>query len=157
VRFPRGIGSRRPRCPTIEIDPVDLVDDLPHQRAVFHAVVGSVEGGFNERDDVATAVEDFQPGQQVVVSKGEQSVPGDAFFIGGPVGPAEFVWKRGFIVVAQDFHLLFTIIEDFQEEHPAELSKSLSIAINTSIFAQDILDGLDEVGDVGHGANRIDE
>ena len=116
-----------------------------------------VEGGFDERNNVASAVEDFQPRQQVVVGKGEQSVPGDAFFIGGPVGSAEFVWKRGFVVVAQDFHPLFTIIEDFQEEHPAELSKSLSIAIDTSIFAHDILDGLDEVGEVGHGANRIDE
>jgi hypothetical protein len=28
----------------VKVDAVDLVDDLAHQRAVFHVVVGTVEG-----------------------------------------------------------------------------------------------------------------
>ena len=135
----------------IEVDAVDLVDDLAHQRAVLHVVAGTVEGGLDERDDVAAAGEDFQFGQKVVVGKGEESVAGDAFGVGGPVGPAEFLRQRGFVVIAEDFHLLFAVVEDFEEEHPAELGKALGIAIDTSVLAHDVLDGFDEVGDVGHG------
>jgi len=135
----------------VEVDAVDLVDDLAHQRAVLHVVVGIVERGLDERDDVAAAGEDFQCWEQVVVGKGEQRIAGDAFFIGGPVGPSEFLGQRGFVVVAQDFHLLFAVVEDLQEEHPAELSEALGITIDTSVFAHDVLDGFDEVGDVGHG------
>ena len=43
----------------VEVDAVDLVDDLSHQRAVLHVVVGTVEGGLDERDDLAAAGEGF--------------------------------------------------------------------------------------------------
>ena len=39
----------------------------------------------DEGDDIATAGKNLQFWQQGVVGKGEESVAGDAFFIGGPV------------------------------------------------------------------------
>ena len=34
-----------------------------------------VEGGFDERDNVASAVEDFQPGQQALLAKASRASP----------------------------------------------------------------------------------
>ena len=36
----------------VEVDAVDLVDDLPHQRAVLHVVVGVLEGHADEAGDL---------------------------------------------------------------------------------------------------------
>ena len=36
----------------VEVDAVDLVDDLPHQGAVLHVVVGILEGHADEPGDV---------------------------------------------------------------------------------------------------------
>ena len=43
----------------VEVDAVDLVDDLSHQRAVLHVVVSAIESGLDERDDLAAAGEGF--------------------------------------------------------------------------------------------------
>ena len=76
----------------VEVDAVDLVDDLPHQRAVLHVVVGILEGHADEAGDlVAAAGERLELGQQRVVDEVEQRLAGDAFVVGGPVGPAQML------------------------------------------------------------------
>jgi hypothetical protein len=37
--------------------------------------------------------------------------------------------------------LLILIVDDFQEEHPAELGDALGVAINAGVLAHDVLDG----------------
>ena len=39
----------------VEVDAVDLVDDLPHQRAVLHVVVGILEGHADQAGDLVAA------------------------------------------------------------------------------------------------------
>ena len=63
--------------------------------------------------------------------------------------------ERGFVVVAKKFHLLFAVVENLEEEHPAELLKPLRVAVRAGVLAHDVLDGLDDVGDVGHGLGRL--
>ena len=70
----------------VEVDAVDLVDDLAHQRAVLHVVVGVLEGHADEAGDlVAAAGERLELRQERVVDEVEQRVAGDAFGVGGPV------------------------------------------------------------------------
>ena len=58
--------------------------------------------------------------------------------------------QRRFVIIAKELQLLLAIVEDLEEEHPAELLKPLRIAVGAGILAHDVLDGLDEVRDVGH-------
>ena len=60
--------------------------------------------------------------------------------------------QRRLVVVADELHLLLAVVEDLEEEHPAELLEALRIAVGAGVLAHDVLDGLDEVGDVGHGS-----
>jgi len=141
----------------VEVDAVDLVDDLPHQRAVLHVVVGVLEGRPDEAGDaVATAGESLQPRQQEVVDEVEQGIARDTLFVRGPGGPTQRLGQGGPVVVAQQFEFLLPVIEDLQEEHPAELLKTLRVAVSAGVLAHDVLDGFDEVGNVGHEANRVD-
>ena len=135
----------------VEVDAVDLVDDLPHQRAVLHVVVGILEGHADEpRDLVRAAGQRLQLGQQRVVDEVEQRIAGDALVVGGPGGPAQMLRQRRLVVVAQEFELLFAVVEDLEKEHPAELFEALRVAVGAGVLAHDVLDGFDEVGDVGH-------
>ena len=59
-------------------------------------------------------------------------------------------WQWRFVAVPQELHLLFTVVKNLQEKHPAELLQALRIAIGAGVFAHDVLDGFDEVGNIGH-------
>ena len=138
----------------VEVDGVDLVDHLPHQGAILHVVVGILKGGTDEPGNpVAAGGQILELEQQGVVDESEQPIAGDAFIIRGPGRPAQFLGERGFIAVAQEFELLFAVVEDLEKEHPAQLFKALGIAVGAGVLAHDILDGFDEVGDVGHGSD----
>jgi hypothetical protein len=63
--------------------------------------------------------------------------------------------ERGAVVVAQQLQFLFAVVEDLEEEHPAELFEPLGVAVGAGILAHDVLDGLDEVGDIGHGSGGL--
>ena len=140
----------------IEVDAVDAVDDLPHEGAVLHVVVGILEGGPDDRGElVVSAAEDFQLGEEVVVDEGEEGVAGDPFLVGGPGGPAEGLRDGGLVAVAEEFELLLPVVEDLEEEHPAELLKALGVAVGAGVLAHDVLDGFDDVGDVGHGEGGL--
>ena len=63
---------------------------------------------------------------------------------------AQVVGQRGFVVVFEEFQLSFAVVEDLEEEHPAELTDALSVTIDAGVLAHDVLNGFDEVSD-GHG------
>ena len=92
--------------------------------------------------------------QERVVDEVEQRFAGDAFVVGGPGGPAQVLRERRLVVVAEEFEFLFAVVEDLQEEHPAELLEALRVAVGAGVLAHDVLDGFDEVGDVGHGREK---
>lgn len=130
----------------IEVDAVDLVDDLPHQGAILHVVVGILECHANQPGDlVGTAGKGFQLGQEGVVHEVEEFLAGDTLVVAGPIGPTEVFWKRRFVSISQGLHLLLAVVEDFQEEHPAELLQALGITVGARVFSHDVLDGFDDV------------
>jgi hypothetical protein len=49
-----------------------------------------------------------------------------------------------------NFEFLILIVDDLEEEHPAQLADALGVAINASVLAHDVLDGFDDGAD-GHG------
>ena len=63
--------------------------------------------------------------------------------------------QRGLVVVAQEFQLLLAVVEDLEEEHPDQLLEALGVAVDAGVLAHDVLDGFDEVGDVGHGSGGL--
>ena len=74
----------------VEVDSIDLVDDLPHQGAVLHVVVGILERHADEAGDfVAPPVRVLSFGKQGVVHEIEQGVARNALFVRGPVRPAQ--------------------------------------------------------------------
>ena len=80
----------------VEVDAVDLVDDLPHQRAVLHVVVGVFEGHADQAGDlVAAAGQGLELRQQRVVDEVQQRLAGDAFVVAGPVAPAQVLRAVG--------------------------------------------------------------
>ena len=94
----------------------------------------------------------FELGQERVVDEVEQRVAGDAFVVGGPGRPAQMLRERRLVVVAEQFEFLLAVVEDLEEEHPAELFEALRVAVGAGVLAHDVLDGFDEIGDVGHGS-----
>ena len=97
-----------PKCwrsaKVVEIDVVDLVDDLPHQLAGLHVVVGVLE---HVPDDAAAVAglgrgrEVLECREQFVVDEGEQLVAGDAFRVRRPGSPLVLLRDRRAVVVAQ--------------------------------------------------------
>ena len=82
----------------VEIDLIDLVDDLPDQRAILHVVVGIFERcAHNARAVTFRPFERqvLQLRKKLVVYEVEERITGDAFWVGGPSGPAQVIWDRG--------------------------------------------------------------
>ena len=95
---------------------VELVDHLPEQRPGLHVVVGILERAADELMARRAAFEFLESGEQLVVDEFLEAVAGDAFRVGGPVAPAEFLRQGRAVVVARGFHFLFLRVEDFQEQ-----------------------------------------
>ena len=87
-----------------------------------------------------------------MVDEQKEFISGDALGVGCPVAPLEFIRDDGGIALADEFEFLIFLIEDFQEEHPAELLKALGIAGDSGIFvSHDVADIFNDGRDVGHG------
>ena len=89
-------------------------------------------------------------GKEFVVDEGEQRVAGDALGVGGPGAPLELLRDRRAVVVLHQLQFLVLVVDDLEEEHPAELGDALGVAIDADVLAHDVLDGFDGVAD-GHG------
>ena len=71
----------------VEVDAVDLVDDLAHQGAVLHVVVGVLEGHADQAGDLVCRRRSAPSAwAERVVDEVEQRVAGDALGVGGPGG-----------------------------------------------------------------------
>jgi hypothetical protein len=83
----------------VEIDLVDLVDDLAHELAGLHVVVGVLEhvATTRRRSPCLPGNGEFlELREELVLMKAEQLVAGDAFGVGRPGAPAEFSeWASG--------------------------------------------------------------
>ena len=141
----------------VEVHGADLVDDLAHELAGLHVVVGVFEDVADDAAAVGLAfaggAEGFEPGEELGVDEGLEFVAGDAFGVGGPGAPLEGFGDGGAIVRVHQLKLLVLVVDDFEEEHPAELGDALGVAIDADVLAHDVLDGFNGVAD-GHGVKR---
>lgn len=88
----------------VEIDLVDLVDDLPHELAGLHVVVGIFKDATNDAAAVAGLTIGWQileRGEQLAVNESEQFFAGQPLGIGGPGPPLELFGNGGTVVVAR--------------------------------------------------------
>jgi hypothetical protein len=58
------------------------------------------------------------------------------------------------VVVLQEFEFLILVVDDLEEEHPAQLADALGVAIDAGVLAHDVLDGFDEGAD-GHWLGHL--
>ena len=134
----------------VEVDSVDLVDDLPHQLAGFHVVVGILEHIAHDVRAMAGPGRKFlQLWKEIVVDEVEQILARDAFRVGGPTPPLKRGGYRRTVSVLEDFEFLVLVVDDLEKEHPAQLADALRIAIDAHVLAHDVLNRLDEGAD-GH-------
>ena len=133
------------RSQVVEIDAVDLVNDLPHQLAGLHVVVGIPEHGAQDvRARAGPRRELLQLRKEIAVDEVEQLLARDAFRVGGPVPPTQMDRDRRAVAVLEKFELLVLVVDDLEEEHPAQLADTLRIAIDACVLAHDVLNGFDE-------------
>ena len=138
----------------VEIDAGDdPVDDLAHQVAGLHVVVGVLEDAADDEAAlvVAPGLQFLEPGEEFVVDEVQQFVAGHAFRVGRPVAPAQRLGDRRLVIVVEQLVLGFLVVVDLEEEHPDELADALRVAIDADILAHDVLDRF-EGGGEGHGA-----
>ena len=141
----------------VEIDLVDAVDHLPHQLAGFHVVVGVLEHVAHDAAAVAglaRGAEVLQRREQLVVDEGQQLLAGDAFGVGRPSAPLVFLRDRRAVIVPRQFEFLILIVDDLEEEHPAQLADALGVAIDAHVLAHDVLNGFDGGAD-DHGSGGL--
>ena len=107
----------------VEVDLVELVDDLPHQRAGLHVVVGVLEDAANHARDggvlARSTGSSFSVWKRSLLTKSRSCVAGDALGVRRPGAPAEPARDRRLVVVLEQLLLGFVVVEDLEEEHPA--------------------------------------
>ena len=78
------------RSQAVEVDAVDLVDNLPHQLAGLHVVVGILEHGPHDvRARAGPGREFLQLRKEIAVDEVEQLLARYPFRVGGPVPPTQ--------------------------------------------------------------------
>ena len=141
----------------IEVNGVDFVHHLAHELAGFHVVVGVLEHVAHDAAAIvrpAGGPEVFQGGEEVVVNEGEQCFTGDAFGVCGPGMPLEPFRDGGGVVCLHQCQFLVLVVDDLEEEHPAQLADALGVAVHAGVLAHDVLDGLDQGAD-GHDSGGL--
>ena len=138
------------RSQVVEVDAVDLVDDLPHQLAGLHVVVGILEYIAHDVGARPRLGREFlQLRKEISINEVHQLLAGDAFWVGGPAPPLHRHRYGRTVAVLEKLELLVLVVDDLEEEHPAQLADALRIAIDAHILAHDVLNGFDE-GTDGH-------
>jgi hypothetical protein len=136
----------------VKINPIDFVDHLPHQLAGFHIIVSVLEHVFDHAAALARLScrrQVLQGWEKLAIHEGQQFIPGYAFGVSCPIPPLELGGNRRAIIVLHQVQLLILVVDDFQEEHPAQLADALRIAIDAGILAHDVLNGFNDGAD-GH-------
>ena len=86
--------------------------------------------------------------------KVEQLIAGDALRVGRPGAPLEALRDRRAVAVLDQLQFLVLVVDDLEEEHPAQLADALGVAIDAGVLAHDVLDGFDGGAD-GHGSSYL--
>ena len=130
----------------VEVDAADLVDHLAQELAGLHVVVGVLEDVTHHAGAVGAGAPDGQfleGGKQVVVDEAEQVLAGHALRVGRPGAPLQALGDGRAVAVAHDLQFLVLVVDDLEEEHPAELGDALGVAVDADVLAHDVLDGFD--------------
>ena len=69
---------------------------------------------------------------------------GDAFGIGRPGAPLELLWDGRTVILLHRFQFQVLVVDDLQEEHPAQLRQPLRVAVHAHVLPHDVLDALDD-------------
>jgi hypothetical protein len=131
--------------------------EAAYQRARLHVVEGILEHASDHARDggvLARRRQLLQGLEQVVVHEVEERVARDALGVLGPRAPPKPSWDRRPVVVLEHLLLGFVVVEDFEEDHPDELTDALGVAVDAGVLAHDVLDGLDRGAD-GHGCSVV--
>ena len=139
----------------VEVEAVELVDDLPQLVAGLHVVIRAIEDFLHEGGALrgVGSFEILERGEEAVggmVDEEDEFLAGDTFGVSSPVPPLELLRDDGLVAVADEFEFLVFVVENFQEEEPAELLQPLGIAGDAAILPHDVPDIFDDRGDVGH-------
>ena len=126
----------------IEVYFVKLIDHLSDKRAVLHIIKCSLK---NLSNQIATRVllgvhRKVLKFFEKLIYKVKKLITSYAFRVVCPIAPSKFLRNRRMIPWVNHFLIFLRIIYNFQEEHPDKLRESLSITINTRVFAHDVLD-----------------
>lgn len=78
-----------------------------------------------------------------------ETVGGYALGIRRPGAPLVRRRDRGGVIIPHQLQFLVLVVDNLEEEHPAQLANALSVAIDAGVLAHDVLDGFDEGAD-GH-------
>lgn len=130
----------------VEVNAVDLVHHLPHQLARFHVVESVLENASHH--PAAIGVRAFhrqllQVGEKLIVDEIQQLLARDPFWISSPGAPLQILRNRGSVALPHHLQLLVLVIDDLEEEHPAQLGEALRIPIHPGVLPHDVLDGFD--------------
>ena len=112
------VAEQVPVVGAVEVDLVQRVDDLPHEGAGLHVVVGILEHGLDhEATGVGVGAEGqvLERAEQGVVDEVQQFIAGDALRVGRPGAPAELGRDGGLVAALHQLVLLLPVIEDLQE------------------------------------------
>ena len=137
----------------VEVDLVDLVDHLAHELAGLHVVVGVLEDVAHDAAAVARlagAGQFLEPGKELVVDEVSSSSPVMPSGSAAQARHWSFFGDGRAVAVLHQFQFLILVVDDLEEEHPAELGDALGVAIDADVLAHDVLDGFDGVAN-GHG------
>jgi len=154
VQVPELVSVARP----VEVDLVDPVDHLPQQGAALHVVVRVLEHPAHHRRRVARAAHDLElleRREERAVDKLQQRVAREALVVGRPRAPPQGRGDRRRVPLVHELALLVAVVEDLEEEQPAELTDALRVAVHADVLAHDVLNGLDR-GAERHGTNEED-
>ena len=117
----------------IEVHLIDFIDDLAHELAGLHVVVGVLEHIAHNTTAICLLSGDrefLELGEEFGVDEGEQLFAGDALRVGSPRAPTELFWDGRAVALLHQLHLLVLVIDDLEEKHPAELGDALGIAVH---------------------------
>ena len=93
-------------------------------------------------------------GNRSLLIKASKVSPVDALGVGRPGAPLEPLGDWGGVVGLHQLQFLVLIVDDLEEEHPAQLADALGVAVHTGVLAHDVLDGFDQGAD-GHGSGGL--
>jgi hypothetical protein len=136
----------------VEVHLIDFIDDLAHELAGLHVVVGVLEHVAHHTTAVCLLSDDrefLELWKELGVNEREEFLAGDTFGIGSPGTPPKLFRDGRAVAILHQLQLLVLVIDDFQEKHPTELGDALGIAIYAGVLAHDVLYRFDGIAN-GH-------